>query len=103
MTHSRLSPAHTKKDARQPYTLMMATTPHGATALPMRAAACVTPCEYPRLPLGTQRDMAAVAAGKVAPSPNPNNTRATSIDTSPVENPVNAVAPPQTMPQTISV
>ena len=39
--------------------------------------------------------MARVAAGKVAPSPRPSSTRATSIDTRPPAKPVRTVAPPQ--------
>ncbi|MNL50181.1 hypothetical protein D3C87_1731760 [compost metagenome] len=75
----------------------------GARALPRRAKAWVMPWANPRFSLGTQRDMAAVAAGKVAPSPSPSSTRAMISETKPPARPVNTVAPAQISPHTTSV
>ena len=69
----------------------------------MRAAACVMPCAKPRFSFATQRDIADVAAGNVAPSPRPSSTRATSIETRPPARPVRTVAPAQMRPHAISV
>lgn len=73
------------------------------TALPSRAAEWVMPCAQPLLPPGNQELMARVAVGKVAPSPRPSSTRASSNDHSPPTKPVRIVAPAQTRPQTVNV
>jgi hypothetical protein len=75
----------------------------GATALPMRDAACVVPCAKPRLSAGIQFDMARVAVGNVAPSPSPSNKRAMISDTNPPASPVITVAAAQITAQTVSV
>ena len=72
-TQAKLSPAQAKKAMRQPALAITATITMGALALPMRAAAWVMPWAKPRLPLATQRAIAAVEAGKVAPSPRPSS------------------------------
>jgi hypothetical protein len=75
----------------------------GATALPMREAACVMPCAKPRFSLATQRDIAAVAAGKRRAFAEAEQQRATSIDDQAAGQPVSIVATAQTAPQAISV
>src|SRR5580700_276458 len=74
-TQAKLSAAQAKKAMRQPSLAITATITMGALALPMRAAAWVMPWAKPRLPLATQRAIAAVEAGKVAPSPPQQQAR----------------------------
>ena len=66
-------------DPRQLISVISQATSGGVRALPRRALECVIPCANPRLPSGVQSDMARVAVGNVAPSPNPSITRAKSI------------------------
>ena len=82
---------------------MTATISPGASALPSRAAAWVMPWAKPLSLAETQRAMAAVAAGKVAPSPNPSSSRATSSEASPPARPVSTVALAQIRLQAIRV
>ena len=93
----------TTKEPRQDTQPIKMTTAGGVMALPRRAAAWVMPCAQPDLPPGNQLDIARVAVGKVAPSPNPSNMRAATSVYSPPTSPVRMVATDQMAPHTIKV
>ena len=82
---------------------MSQVTMGGVMALPTLEKACVMPCANPRRLLAVQFDIARVAVGNVAPSPNPSSTRATTRETRPVDSPLSTVAPAQTSEQIVSV
>src|ERR1700712_2111727 len=88
---------------RQLVAIISHTINGGATALPMRDAACVMPCAKPRLSAGIQFDMARVAGGDLGPSPPPSHKRAIISDTKPPESPVMTVAPAHMTAHTASV
>ena len=52
---------------------------------------CVIPCAKPQLPTGVQLDIARVAVGNAAPSPNPKARRSANSDTNPAAAPVSMV------------
>src|ERR1700733_7908902 len=90
-------------EPRQLMSVIRAATSGGVTVLPNREQACVIPWAQPRLTGAVQLDMARVAVGNVAPSPNPRKNRPTSNLTKPPTKPVATVAPAQTTAQTANV
>jgi hypothetical protein len=86
---------NTMKAPRQLVIAINPATSGGVKAAPNRELEWVIPCANPRLPAGIQSDIARVAIGKVAPSPNPSMTRANRIAANVLTRPVSRVAVPQ--------
>src|SRR5258708_34453279 len=103
MTQARLMRPTTTKEPRHEVTDISPTTRAGAAALPRREKECVMPWAKPRQPARVQFDIALVAVGKVAPSPNPRARRNTMSDQNPSARPVKMVAAAQIVPQVPSV
>src|SRR5450432_2110874 len=88
-------------EPRQPKYFMRKTTSGGEKALPRRAKEWVMPWAKPRLAGAVQLDMARVAVGKVAPSPTPSSTRATTSEEKLHTAPMSKVEPAQIKPETV--
>ena len=81
---------------------MRPTTIGGVNELPTREKAWVMPCANPRSTGRVHLAMAEVAVGKVAPSPNPSNSRAMTMVANPFTKPVKIVASAQIREQTVN-
>ena len=103
MVQPRLIKPRTINDPRHVTSAISQTTRGGVKAFPSRAAEWVIPWENPRFPSTVQSDIARVAAGNVAPSPNPSRTRAQSMLGRPDAKPVNKVASAQMTAETVRV
>src|SRR5207245_4611100 len=89
--HNMLTQPTTMNDPRHEMAAISDATSHGVIEFPSRENACVKPCAKPRRSFDTQYDMARVAVGKVAPSPNPRMPRATHSALRPCNRPVPVV------------
>src|SRR5579863_2402112 len=87
----RLATPRTTKEPRQVTTASKPAINGGVTAIPIRENECVIPCAKPQLPTGVQLDIARVAVGNAAPSPNPKATLSANNDTNPAAAPVSMV------------
>ena len=95
-----LATPSTMKEPRHDRATISHATSGGVIALPRRANAWVNPCANPRREAAVQLAIARVAAGKVAPSPNPSISLAATSETNPTAKPLHTVAPAQINPQT---
>src|SRR5437867_10420062 len=68
---NKLTPPTIRNDPRHDTSAISVAISHGVSEFPRREDAWVMPWAKPRLDFAVQKDMARVAVGNVAPSPNP--------------------------------